>query len=186
MESTIDPIQFTDILPPDHDGERVPSIDPRGITVGMIDAMIHSNLAVLVVECDAQRNGHGVQRYLLDGTLRSPSRMVQSGVATLRQYSTRGVMIHRKACVDVAQQLKIDSGIDDDSLARCRYLLLFTNAFDYHLFGMQQRAAKELGVSLEELVQTTVLFERQGTTLDVRITAATHRTGKRETLAYGR
>jgi hypothetical protein len=160
-------------------GDPVPIIDAVGLTSDDIDDIVHAGAGVLVVECKSEEAGRGPQRYLVQGPIGSPTRLVPVTGNDLRGYSERALPIPPVDCLPVRKQLKADFAIGDKELSECRYLLLFTNGFDQKIYAVQCRAAADMGAKLDELAVTTGRFEPTGGDVAFRVTEITRHDGMR-------
>lgn len=164
---------------PRAEGSQVPIIDAVGLTSDGIDGIVNADLGLLLVECDSQAAGGGIQRYVVEGSVRSPTRLVPVATCELRGYSERALRLPSTECGSVRKQLKADYAIAEPQLTRCRCLLLFTNAFDQQIYAAQCQAASSVGASLEEVAVTTGRFEQAGATVAFLVISVTRQDGRR-------
>jgi hypothetical protein len=164
---------------PRAEGDQVPIIDAIGLTSDGIDGIVGAGFGLLLVECDSQVGGSGVQRYVVKGGVRSPTGLIPVAVHELHGYSERALRLPSTECASVRKQLKADYAIADPQLSRCRCLLLFTNGFDQTIYAAQCQAASTVGASLDDLAVTTGRFEQAGANVAFSVIAVTRHDGKR-------
>ena len=138
---------------------RVEGFQAPGFTVNLpveqMDQILSAGHGCLMVFCQQER-------YVVEGTIRTPARVIPASASRLGSFSERALPVQNQMSQPILRHLKWQYAVPDDQIAQSQVCLLLSNQLDHLILDRQQAAARLLHCQLEDIRQTVGCFEFKG------------------------